>query len=100
MKKILTATLFSLTVGAAIAAPTAPAGTEAAADTQGVTVSTDPAKAAEVERHAAELKAADDKTGTSGTSAKSETTKPARHHHRVKHHAKKAAKAGSASTTK
>lgn len=99
MKKILTASLLSLAFGTAFAASAAPkAGADQAVDTQGVTVSTDPAKAAEVERRAAELKAADDKTGTSGTSAKADTKPSRHHHHRAKHHAKKSAKSGSATT--
>ena len=67
MKKTLVALLVSLAAGAAMAA--------ADTDRTGVTTSTDPAKAAAVERHAEELKAqqgssqhlATNASGTSGT---------------------------------
>jgi len=77
MKKILVASLVSLF---------AAAGAHAAVTNDGaVTMSTDPAKAAAVEREAQTLKAQSEKAGNpSGASASKKATKHTRHH---KHHA-------------
>lgn len=76
MNKILSALLLSL--GFAVCAN---------AQTNGVTTSTDPAKAAAIERHAAELKAMQ----TRVADAKTMPMHSVKHHavHHSKHHAKK-----------
>lgn len=62
----------------------AAAGTDTTdTDHLGVTTSTDPAKVAEVERHAQELQASQRGLNTSGTQAAQRSTK---HHRRAKHH--------------
>jgi hypothetical protein len=81
MKKLLTASVLALTALAGMAQTTT--------DAQGVTTSTDPAKAAAVERQAAEMKATQEKVATSGTSSK-QHARHAKHHHR--HHKAVAAK--------
>ncbi len=74
MKKMLTACALALTAVVSMGQTTT--------DTKGVTTSTDPAKAASVERKAAELKAQDQKVATSGTSSSNHKTTA----HHPKHH--------------
>ena len=80
MKKMLTACALSLVAAVGFAQTTT--------DRQGVTTSTDPAKAAAVERQGAELKTQEKKVAASGTSAdthRASAHKGWRHHH---HHHK------------
>jgi hypothetical protein len=81
MKKMITACALALTAVAGMAQTTT--------DANGVTTSTDPAKAAAVERQAAELKSEPaQKVAASGTSSAGH----ARHHARHHRHHKAAAK--------
>jgi len=84
MKKMLTACALALTAVVSMA--------QATTDAKGVTTSTDPAKAASVERKAAELKAQDQKVATSGTSSSNHKTTTHRSKHR-RHHTNAASKA-------
>lgn len=81
MKKMLAVLLASLaTLGTAVAADTT---TE-----RGITTSTDPAKAAEVERHAEALKAQQAAAGSQSSSANASGTSGTKHsskHKRQKH---------------
>ena len=81
MKKMLTAGLLSLITVVGFAQTTT--------DRQGVTTTTDPAKAAAVERQGAEMKAQEKKVEASGTSA--ETHRVMAHNGRHHHHHKAAA---------
>jgi hypothetical protein len=88
MKKTLCTSLLALVCGVAGAAPIGTHVLAQADDAQGITMSTDPAKAAEVERQAAQLRAAQE-TGTSGTSAPAHKARSHRHPaHHAHHHAK------------
>jgi len=84
MKKMLTALALALTAVVSMGQTTT--------DAKGVTTSTDPAKAASVERKAAELKAQDQKVATSGTSASTHKTTAHRAKHQ-RHHKNTATKA-------
>jgi hypothetical protein len=86
MKKIFAVTLLALAAGAAVAVPV---GQNADPLKGGIAVSTDPAKAEQVERQAAQLQARQDRAGTSGTGSHA---KP--HHHHRHHHAKAAKSQG------
>ncbi len=76
MKKMLTAGLLSLITVVGFA--------QTITDRQGVTTTTDPAKAAAVERQGAEMKAQEKKGEASGTSA--ETHRVMAHNGRHHHH--------------
>jgi hypothetical protein len=83
MKKMLTACVFALTAVVGFAQTTT--------DRQGVTTSTDPAKAAAVERQGAELKTQYQKVAGSGTAAGNHRVK-AHNGRRHRHHKVAAAK--------
>jgi hypothetical protein len=68
------------------------AGSAFAQDSTGVTRSNDPAKAAAVERHAADLRANPQRPATAATPTQHATRHHATRHHAKKHHAKRHAK--------
>ena len=83
MKKMLTGLVLALTAVVSFAQITT--------DRQGVTTSTDPAKAAAVERQSAELKTQDQKVAGSGSAAGTHRVK-VHHGRRHSHHKAAAAK--------